>query len=160
MSPRLLVIADLNMRQRGPCRVVRAVHQLRISLYVSIPPPSSYYYCRIRFSLSLSFPFFSSSPSPLFSLVEYRLSHRRKPDDVTCLITVPMKCRVRNNYQASRAQLCYCCLSARYRYRLRAPLSIYIYIYSFHFFLPLESRHRSNIDRCFLVDRWDFYIYI
>ena len=87
MSPRLLVIADLNMRQRGPCRVVCAA-------------PASYFCLRLHPSLQ---PLLLLLPHIFFSLPlswsMYWLSHCRKPDDVTFLITVPMKRHVRNNYE-------------------------------------------------------------
>ena len=150
MSPRLLVIADLNMRQRGPCRVVRAAPELRISVYVSIPPPASliiiaaYVFPLLPFFSLLSF---SSSPPSLFPSGQCIDCHTvGSTDDVTCLITAPMKCRVRNNYEpVARSYVIVArALVTVIAYGPHTCMYIYIYIL---FLSPLhESIIFSSID--------------
>ena len=152
MSPRLLVIADLNMRERGPCRVVRAAPELRISVYVSIPPPASliiiaaYVFPLLPFFSLLSF---SSSPPSLFPSGQCIDCHTvGSTDDVTCLITAPMKCRVRNNYEpVARSYVIVArALVTVIAYGPHTCMYIYIYIYIL-FLSPLhESIIFSSID--------------
>lgn len=61
MSPRLLVIADLNMRQRGPCRVVCAApaSYFCLRLHTSLAPANYYYYYRVH-SFLFFFPLYLS----------------------------------------------------------------------------------------------------
>lgn len=95
MSPKLLVIADLNMRQQDPCRVARCA------------APAAPYFCPCLRPLLLLLPsvhiFFFYPPLP-FSRSIYRLARCRKPSNVTSLIIGVVKRLVRNNYALVRGR--------------------------------------------------------
>lgn len=106
MSPKLLVIADLNMRQRGPCRVAPVRRAAPAAPYFCPRVPVPCYYCRACTSLLLFFPFllaffsfFFPSVTSLFPFDPSTGVACRKPGNVTSLIIGVVKRVVRNNYE-------------------------------------------------------------
>lgn len=115
MSPKLLVIADLNMRQRGPCRVA-PVCCAGSSVFLPVSPSPVI----IIAERALLSSFFLSS-SPFFFIRHFPFPVRsidrhacRKPGNVTSLIIGVVKRVVRNNYEPVP------CLVAAYKCVTRA----------------------------------------